>query len=199
MSGNCAICGLPAKNFCSACKSVKYCSAEHQKKHWKTHKVDCRQFAIAKDEILGRHLVAKRDIKAGSTIFVEAPLVVGPKWYLSEQDEHSPIMPCVGCFTPCRIGAQSCPGCNWPACSESCPGLDNVKLHGAECPVLCLGKGPNSTDNMKSLRDYYRTDALVVLKCLMLQKTNPKKYSELMDMQSHEEERLGSELYVYVF
>lgn len=46
--------------------------------------------------------------------------------------------------------------------------------------------------------DYYRIDALVVLKCLMLQKKFPKKWSQLMDMQSHENERLGSELYQYV-
>ena len=158
MSGNCAICNIPAKNFCSACKSVKYCNEEHQKKHWKIHKIECRPFSIATDPTLGRHLVATRDVKAGDTIFTEAPLVVGPKWYLSEQDENSPIMPCVGCFMPCKIGSQYCPDCHWPACSSSCAGLESVKLHDGECPILALGKGPEKRDSIKSLRDYFRTD-----------------------------------------
>jgi hypothetical protein len=42
-------CGLPNCDVseeikllqCSICKSIKYCSVDHQRKHWATHKVDC--------------------------------------------------------------------------------------------------------------------------------------------------------------
>ena len=41
------ICGLPncqttALQKCSRCKRVYYCSKEHQTKHWKQHKHDCK-------------------------------------------------------------------------------------------------------------------------------------------------------------
>ena len=58
-----------------------------------------------------------------------------------------------------------------------------------------LGPGPNAPSDVNDLIDYYRTDALLVLKCLILQRQNPKKWSELMDMQSHEEDRQGTELH----
>lgn len=106
--GKCAICGVKASQTCSACKSVQYCGAEHQKKHWKIHKLECRPFCIARDEELGRYLMATRDIAANTVIFTENPLVVGPKWFLNEKEEYSPIVPCVGCFAPCRVGTYTC-------------------------------------------------------------------------------------------
>ncbi|KAJ7088280.1 hypothetical protein C8R44DRAFT_819377 [Mycena epipterygia] len=36
------ICGKPAANRCSACKTVSYCSQECQRRNWKTHKVQCK-------------------------------------------------------------------------------------------------------------------------------------------------------------
>ncbi|KAJ7795023.1 hypothetical protein B0H14DRAFT_2921208 [Mycena olivaceomarginata] len=32
------VCGKPAANRCSACKTVSYCSQECQRRDWKTHK-----------------------------------------------------------------------------------------------------------------------------------------------------------------
>uniref|UniRef100_A0A1B0B1W6 MYND-type domain-containing protein n=1 Tax=Glossina palpalis gambiensis TaxID=67801 RepID=A0A1B0B1W6_9MUSC len=188
----CAVCLVPAKNFCSACKLVKYCGTEHQRQHWKQHKKECRPFRTAKDDILGRYLMATRDIRADGTIFIEEPLVVGPKWYLSEQEREIPVMPCVGCFTPCHMSTRRCPRCHWPACSPRCLGLKDPNIHGLECKILSLGPGPAKKEDC--LSNYYRTDALLVLKCLMLQKQNPKKWHDLLDMQSHEEERKGTEL-----
>ena len=43
ISWSCALCGAPATNQCIACKTVMYCSPEHQRKHWKaSHKNACR-------------------------------------------------------------------------------------------------------------------------------------------------------------
>ena len=107
--GNCAICGAAARQCCSACKNVKYCGVEHQKKHWKIHKGECQAYAIGKNDIVGRYLFATRDVPESITIFTEFPLVIGPKWYLTENEENSPIIPCVGCFTPIEIGNCFCP------------------------------------------------------------------------------------------
>jgi hypothetical protein len=34
----CPVCDKEATKCCSRCKSVYYCSVEHQKQHWKVHK-----------------------------------------------------------------------------------------------------------------------------------------------------------------
>ncbi|XP_058984762.1 SET domain-containing protein SmydA-8-like [Musca domestica] len=194
-SDRCAVCQVPATLTCSACKSVKYCGKDHQREHWQEHKVECESsYRIENDAILGRHLLVTRDIQAGNVIFEEKPLVVGPKWFVSEREQEVPVMPCVGCYTPCRIGGFSCTKCQWPCCSPHCEDIENPNSHGIDCEILRLGPGPKTTSDIKAMTDYYRPDALLVLKCLLLQKQNPKKWKKLMKMQSHEEDREGSEL-----
>lgn len=106
---NCSVCGIPAPHKCAACKSVAYCSVEHQKQDWSQHKVACRPFKIERNDELGRYLVATRDISAKSIVFIEPPLVIGPKWCLNESDKVLPVFPCVGCFKSVRVGEETCP------------------------------------------------------------------------------------------
>ena len=57
-------CALPSCNnqeatvqqykFCSACRSVWYCSAEHGALHWKEHKPTCRATVAAKEAAAGK-------------------------------------------------------------------------------------------------------------------------------------------------
>lgn len=108
--GKCAECDIEASLKCTACKLVFYCGVEHQKKHWKIHKNDCRRlYEVEESKELGRYVVATRDIPAKTIIFAEAPLVVGPKWCLEEFEKDVPIFPCVGCFRPTRQGTYQCP------------------------------------------------------------------------------------------
>jgi pre-rRNA-processing protein TSR4 len=37
----CEVCGCGATNVCSQCKVMRYCSRNHQKNHWKIHKLIC--------------------------------------------------------------------------------------------------------------------------------------------------------------
>ena len=37
----CEICGIESSSKCGKCKSVYYCGADHQRKHWGTHKKVC--------------------------------------------------------------------------------------------------------------------------------------------------------------
>lgn len=46
-TGPCAVCGTSAKAFCSKCKQVYYCCAEHQRQDWKSHKAACKAFCEA--------------------------------------------------------------------------------------------------------------------------------------------------------
>lgn len=41
----CLVCSLPAPLKCSRCRSAHYCSAEHQRQHWKLHKRACSRAA----------------------------------------------------------------------------------------------------------------------------------------------------------
>ena len=40
--GPCPMCQKTARNKCTACKEVFYCSKGCQKKHWKQHKFECK-------------------------------------------------------------------------------------------------------------------------------------------------------------
>lgn len=135
-AGNCAVCAVEAQLKCTACKVEFYCGTDHQKQHWKVHKVDCRRpYEIRQSEELGRFVVATRDIPAKSVIFTEQPLVVGPKWCLEEFEKDVPIFPCVGCFRPVRIGDCQCARYVFVLCYIHCS-FNAVLLPVALGPVV---------------------------------------------------------------
>lgn len=109
-STECPVCGVAASQACTRCKMVRYCDREHQKQHWPQHKRRCRPFSEEQDAELGRYLKVTQNIAAGQIVFIEEPLVVGPKWYLSDADKEASNVPCVGCYTPCRLGSTSVEG-----------------------------------------------------------------------------------------
>lgn len=125
-------------------------------------------------------------------------MVVGPKWNLDEHDRVMPIMPCVGCFKPVPVYASTrCAQCSWPACKDNCEGLENDRLHGLECGILAFGKSPykNKEENPEAFLDFYRSDTLFALKCMMLKVKKPKKWEALMELEAHEAERKKSPYY----
>jgi len=78
MVSNCQICEKPAPMKCKKCLTVGYCCKEHQTEDWRIHKKKCIPFEIKTNEVLGRHLVARRDLKPGELILKESALVSGP-------------------------------------------------------------------------------------------------------------------------
>lgn len=54
--GCCEICKKPSIQKCSACHNAYYCSKEHQKSGWKTHKKDCRPYKVKLLEFRRLHL-----------------------------------------------------------------------------------------------------------------------------------------------
>ena len=40
--GDCAVCSTIAKAICTGCKNIFYCTRDCQKKHWASHKEDCK-------------------------------------------------------------------------------------------------------------------------------------------------------------
>lgn len=136
---------------------------------------------MATDPVLGKHLVASTNIKEGEVILQETPLVVGPA--------QQTIPVCLSCYTPVD-GSYKCPRSGWP-------------LKGPEC-ARAVAKNPevvipSQCDAQFEIEDYdqysYMYECIIVLRALLLQRTNPTKYKALMSMESHMEERRGTELW----
>ncbi len=59
-------CGVDATLICSGCRSVRYCSKDHQKAHWGEHKLSCKPYKEVGDIQTGKHLVASRNLEPGT-------------------------------------------------------------------------------------------------------------------------------------
>ena len=79
--GPCAVCGAEGSP-CSGCRVDYYCGRQHQRQHWPRHKRGCGSLEVRQDQDqdprLGRRLVAKKDIPAGTVVVRELPLLPLP-------------------------------------------------------------------------------------------------------------------------
>ncbi|XP_018019146.1 SET domain-containing protein SmydA-8 [Hyalella azteca] len=179
--GPCAGCQQEASQRCANCRQVYYCRRECQRGHWKDHKNDCKPFKVEKNSTLGRYLVATRDFKAGDVIMKEEPIVVGPK-QLTE-----PV--CLGCYK--RVdGSYRCRHCTWPMCGPAC---EEAPAHKPECTVGKVMGSPIEIQDFNEVNHFY--EVVTPLRCLLLKKKSPKKYEELMALESHFNDRKGTHIY----
>ncbi|CAG9774107.1 unnamed protein product [Ceutorhynchus assimilis] len=183
MSGQCEQCKQPSTQKCSKCKLVFYCSADHQKEHWNEHKNNCRSYEICSNIELGRYLIARRNLEKGEIIFVDTPIVVGPR---PHKIDRGPF-PCVGCCKLLLDQMASCPECGWPCCDPECPDLKNPQRHSLECQVLKLRSF--KPDGSTTSHEFFRFDVLIILRALFLQKTNIKKWEALLNLEDHLDDR----------
>ncbi|XP_076235634.1 SET and MYND domain containing, arthropod-specific, member 5 isoform X2 [Calliopsis andreniformis] len=172
MEGICPICGEHATLRCSNCKQQFYCSKDHQRQDWSSHKTTCQVWEIHENSELGRHLLASRDLNPGDLILSETPLVWGPAL-------HTDQRVCVGCGKQCESTRASarCIKCLWPACQTNCAGLIDKNIHGLECSYLIKG------------RIVPRCDVLLVIRMLILLRKKSKYWTALQKLQSHEDSR----------
>lgn len=96
-----------------------------------------------------------------------------------------------------HICCWCCCSCFWPACSSNCAGLTNPNGHGIECALLSTQRGikPAQATDHRTYLDFYRSDALLVLRCLLLQYQFPDKWDKVQTLGSHDEERRGTQYY----
>ena len=72
----CMFCNTSAKQKCSRCHSVYYCSKKCQASHYKIHKLSCKQaFKIVEIIGKGQGMLADKFIPEGSLVFSERPLL----------------------------------------------------------------------------------------------------------------------------
>lgn len=175
--GRCGQCGSPASLRCGGCSVVHYCSKEHQRQHWPAHKAQCWPFTLTTDPDVGRQLVASRNLPEGHLVMREAPVALGPT------ATSFPI--CLGCHSPIREeDLTRCPRCSWPLCSHQCAAAPR---HQAECAVLAT-----DTKGVAAPTGYEKTpryDVILVLRCLLLQQTDPAAWEKVRAMESHAERR----------
>jgi len=177
--GVCPVCSKVAENKCTACKEIFYCNRECQRKHWKTHKFECKSlpYKIEKSAELGRYLVASRDLKEGEILFEESPLVVGPVTVTT------PV--CLDCYAPVD-GSFCCRKSGWPLCGPTC------EKAVAKNPEVVI---PHQTEGRFEIENYgeacYLYEGIGALRALMTQKTAPSKYKKILSLESHLERRRG--------
>lgn len=86
--------------------------------------------------------------------------------------------------------------CLWPACQPNCSGVNDPQMHGLECFIFCMHRGPNrGSSNLDVLNDFYRSDVLLTLRCALLQWKYPDRWEKIMKLESHDHQRLGTQYY----
>ncbi|XP_063848062.1 SET domain-containing protein SmydA-8-like isoform X2 [Scylla paramamosain] len=180
--GMCANCGFLAKLRCSNCRQAFYCKRECQREHWKQgHKDQCQPFQVLHSPELGRYMVASRDLKAGDIILREDPIVVGPK------QVTEPV--CLGCYK--RVdGSYRCERCGWPMCGPQCCSSAD---HQPECVVGQEIGSPIDIQNFDETNHFY--EVIFAMRCLALKKRSPRRYEQLLALESHYEDRVGTHVH----
>ncbi|CAL8139286.1 unnamed protein product [Orchesella dallaii] len=165
----------------------------------------------------GRKLITTRGIKQGEIILKELPLVWVPKHDIKPQplknylldnagltpevlaDPTASISPvqennsaCIVCgelITPSEEGEEgetsggggcrACSVCKWPVCSEKC---EKNQSHAKECQIFQGNHIPRYIQQLLPNRFVF------ILRCLLLQQSDPKKWKNLMELEYNPDE-----------
>ncbi len=138
-----------------------------------------------------RFMVAARNLSPGDVILKERPAIVGPNVSTASQ----PL--CVECGRPLDEASSStkCPDCGVPLCSKEC---GNALTHKSECAIFrrcpeafysCIdeeasGVSPTATANYQ---------LVIPVRMVLLRRRDVRRYKSVMALQSHLEERRGTE------
>jgi hypothetical protein len=185
MSNKCAVCKKSATQTCSACGQVFYCAREHQKQDWKQHKNFCVPFKITTDEVLGRCVVATRNLRPGEVLMKQSPLILGPKVV------SAPL--CLSCHKKLNLEEKAryeCDKCKWPLCGQEC---EASPLHRAECQVFAQAGFVPTVKSDNSRQPVY--SSIAPLRALLLKRDHPEKFKILRQCQSHLSEHLATPVY----
>lgn len=146
-----------------------------------------KRYRIAVSDIMGRYLVANRDLRAGDLIIKVDPIVVGPC------AESSPV--CLGCSTDlprCQKKQYKCPLCGWPLCSAKCKGIKKDLGHSTyECDELRKHRVSDFIQDCSDQDASHVYEALLTLRCLLLKTHRRDMWEKLIEMESHNELRKG--------
>jgi len=143
-----------------------------------------KPYRIDISPVMGRYLVANKNLKAGELLMQVEPLVVGPC------AESPPT--CLGCNIEVKFGSKQkkCSICGWPLCSEKCRGIRRVHGHSNfECTSLREHRVADYFADASEKEISYMYESLLVLRCLLLQSSNQIAWKKLIEMEAHNEIR----------
>ncbi|XP_045785788.1 SET domain-containing protein SmydA-8-like [Maniola jurtina] len=138
-----------------------------------------KKWAIYESPLGGRGLVATEDIKAGEVIFVDHPLVYGPRSGANVQR---------GCTVCRKIVSETffkCSQCALLLCSEEC---QNSDVHFSDCNIISCW--PNKVP-IEDVDDTLLSRALTAIRALLL---NEDQRNLLTSLQAHVLPQHGSEI-----
>lgn len=149
----------------------------------KRAKGETTPYKISRNEIVGRHMVAARDIKPGEVVFVEAPLTFGPS------DITKPV--CLGCYISVTASSPSCSKCGFPMCSQECPRISDHVSN--ECGLFAQNqfKVDSRTFNYDKPEPYY--SIISPLRALLIKEKDPQLWQLIWMQMSHDGQRKKSE------
>ncbi|XP_063704280.1 SET domain-containing protein SmydA-8-like [Culicoides brevitarsis] len=127
---------------------------------------------INENTILGRHLVATSEIRAGELILSEKPVCVGPKW------GTKPC--CINCY---RKYSKTCGSCNLAPLCQSCEQHD-----ASECELYKSAKW----DKEFIIQNF---DIVTPIRVLMLSNSDKDLFEEIMKMESRLIARRGTNIW----
>lgn len=190
---SCNVCQKPANQTCGGCKLVYYCTKAHQKLGWKEgHKFKCCAFKVQFTENIGRHMVATRDIKQGEMILKEKPAVFGPRMASTAH--------CLACnkkLQPLKnidnkFDFYKCTSCRWPMCGPVC---EKSVVHKPECTIMTQRKYKCSISYQTPDKQEAAYCVIAPLRMLLMKESDPMQYENLINLESHVEERSMTPLY----
>jgi len=187
--GDCSVCGKLAKAICTGCKHVFYCTRDHQRKHWSSHKEECKAMAklpyrVERSEAMGRYLTATKDLEEGELILNESPMVVGPRQLTK------PV--CLGCHKEITATTPfiNCIRCNWPVCSEKC---QDSPMHDSECRATKAAGSRIKVEHFDQINMMYA--CITILRAMALQDGPRKIWEDYTKFDSHLQERIKTPVY----
>lgn len=145
----------------------------------------CPFCQVLSNEKFGRYLKTVRDIKPGEIVLKEEPLIRGPA------QMTCPV--CVICLQGLTEeefdSKRACDQCGWPVCAD-CVGKRSAE-HEPECQLTRARGTKFELHNYFNPHPTYQ--CLSVLRCLLLKETSPAKWEQLNQLESHCDERRGSD------
>ncbi|XP_063243624.1 SET domain-containing protein SmydA-8-like [Bacillus rossius redtenbacheri] len=136
--------------------------------------------SVEESDVLGRYLVASRDVAAGELLLREAPLAVGPR------ADAAPV--CLACYRPLPLRGDRlrCSRCGVvPLCDARCErGGGHTE---AECSALAARGAPRGLLDCSQL--------VLPLRCLLLRQAPPPdawRWDALLGMEAHLGRRRGT-------
>ncbi|CAG7721170.1 unnamed protein product [Allacma fusca] len=185
----CEVCKKPSNQECSACHSANYCSQGHQRKHWQVHKKDCTPIVLRESPALGRHWVASRNLKAGTLILKESPILRSPAWptsnfgmWVANENplEKAQCLTCGVFLSVVGNDVYRCSKCTWPLCGPECE--RNPNHLGNECAVFKMTQftfPPPRHEITPKRIDW----AVTMIRLGRIKITNPQRFQEIMNLQ----------------